>query len=56
VAPTVILDTIANFYNFEKVLGNGHFGVVREATRINSDSQYKYAIKSISKEVVKGNE
>jgi calcium-dependent protein kinase len=50
------LDNVTNHYTFKRVLGNGHFGIVREATRIAADNQINYAIKSINKETVVGNE
>lgn len=45
-----ILDSITNHYKFQKVLGKGHFGVVREATKLNCKLNKTYAIKSIKKE------
>jgi len=50
---SVILDNIRKFYRFDKVLGHGHFGTVREATRIGATAtEPKVAVKSINKEKV----
>ena len=56
VSKWTILSWITDYYKFEKVIGNGHFGTVREAFKIKSNQSKKYAIKSISKESVKGKE
>jgi serine/threonine protein kinase len=43
------MHNIQDFYEFQQVLGVGHFGTVREAIRKDSDIQKKYAVKSILK-------
>lgn len=50
-----ILDQIHNHYSFKKILGKGHFGVVREAVKINCKLNKTYAIKSIKKDSCRGN-
>jgi calcium-dependent protein kinase len=43
------LDNINKHYEFKKVLGSGHFGIVREAKKFGSLTNVTFAIKSISK-------
>jgi calcium-dependent protein kinase len=50
------MENVADNYEFGKVLGNGQFGVVREATKLKSTSKTKYAIKSINKTSLEGQE
>jgi calcium-dependent protein kinase len=44
---------IRKFYRFDKVIGNGHFGTVRKATKIGGTAtEANVAVKSINKEKV----
>ena len=56
VSNRTILDNVSNHYEFVKVLGHGHFGVVREARPLSTTSRAKtsYAIKSLRKNDMKG--
>jgi calcium-dependent protein kinase len=55
---SVVLDSktypdIRKFYRFDKVIGNGHFGTVRKATKIGgTTTESNVAVKSINKEKV----
>jgi calcium-dependent protein kinase len=49
VANTIVLDNINKHYEFQKVLGSGHFGIVREAKKKGAQTSTTFAIKSISK-------
>jgi hypothetical protein len=49
VANNIVLDNINNHYEFQKVLGSGHFGIVREARKKGAQTKITFAIKSISK-------
>lgn len=50
--PSLLTD-IHKCYKFHRILGHGHFGTVREATRISTtSSRLKFAIKSIPKEKI----
>lgn len=51
---SVITSDIHDDFEFGKVLGSGHFGIVRMGTHVNNSS-YVAAIKSIDKEKVKKN-
>jgi calcium-dependent protein kinase len=48
----IIDRNINDVYSFHKILGSGHFGIVREARRKEDTSKTTYAIKSIEKEKV----
>ena len=52
VAPDVIADNILNYYTFIRVIGNGHYGMVREARKIYSKTELHFAVKSIAKDNV----
>ena len=51
ISSATVLDNIRSFYNFEKVIGHGHFGTVRLSTQ--RASGVNYAIKSIQKDKIK---
>ncbi len=42
---------VRTVYNFEKMIGGGHFGTVRTA-HLKTDPQARYAIKSILRESI----
>jgi calcium-dependent protein kinase len=52
VTSRAIMAKISDHYDFSRVLGHGHFGVVREATRKGATNGKKFAIKSISKKTL----
>ena len=49
ISESTILDNINKHYQFFRILGSGHFGVVREARKIGMKSRQTVAVKSISK-------
>jgi calcium-dependent protein kinase len=53
VAEGMILDNINNIYDFRRVIGSGHFGIVREARKRRNSGGTSVAIKSISKANIK---
>ena len=50
VADCTIYDSVYKYYKMNQVLGDGAYGVVREAVRMKAAGDKKYAIKSIKKE------
>lgn len=50
VAPDVIVANINKYYTFIKLIGNGHYGIVREARKIHSQTKVHFAIKSVPKQ------
>ena len=45
-----IYDNVIKYYALSYVLGDGSFGIVRECTKLCSDSTKTYAVKSIKKD------
>ena len=49
----MISENIQAKYEFLKVIGHGHFGMVRVAVKRTSPKGPKYAVKSLTKEKIK---
>jgi serine/threonine protein kinase len=50
ISKKTILENINQDYEFIRVLGHGHFGVVREAKKRKMLSDVTFAIKSVNKD------
>jgi hypothetical protein len=54
ISEKIILENINKDYKFIRIIGCGHFGVVREAKKRKMTSDVSFAVKSVYKERLDG--